>query len=205
MRAHFTVLTPVLVVSSALGLSFGSSSAGSPNELIRAAVTRSRPGENYPVLPSVPTAVRMRIVDEIIDSPDVRAAYEKLDDRKGRHADRSRAVGALKKHGAVWSLLSCLCHPHESVQLDALRSLRQLRDRRCVPFLLIYAQYMAVHEEGSEEATIHGIIHEETAKVLSAVTGVEVVLKGQDPTGLRKGIKKWRRWLVDHDDVEEDY
>jgi hypothetical protein len=58
---------------------------------------------------------------------------------------------------------------------------------------------MAVWESGSENATIHGIIHESTAATLSALTGVRLVLEGQDPVGLKKGLRKWRRWLVEQD------
>jgi hypothetical protein len=75
-----------------------------------------------------------------------------------------------------------------------------LKDKRAVPFLLLYAEYMAVHESGSENATIHGIIHQAAAKTLSALTGVELVLTGQDPQGLKKGLKKWRKWLVLQDE-----
>ena len=48
--------------------------------------------------------------------------------------------------------------------------------------------------EGSENATIHGIIHESAAHTLSALTGVRVELKGQDPDGLKRGVRLWRKW-----------
>jgi hypothetical protein len=84
------------------------------------------------------------------------------------------------------------------VQIHALRALERLNDKRAVPLLVLYAEYMAVHEGGSENATIHGVIHQATAKTLSALTGVRVTLqRGQDPEGLLRGVRQWRKWLCD--------
>jgi hypothetical protein len=73
-----------------------------------------------------------------------------------------------------------------------------------VPFLLIFAEYMAVPEGGSENSTIHGIIHKSVAKTLSTLTGVTVTLDGQDPDGLKRGIRMWRKWLVGHEQADAD-
>ena len=47
------------------------------------------------------------------------------------------------------------------------------RNRR-VPFLMLYAEFMGVLRSGRENATLHGIVHTETAQTLSALTGVGV-------------------------------
>ena len=73
----------------------------------------------------------------------------------------------LEREGAAWSLASCLCHPHEDVQVRALRALERLGDARVVSFVLTYAEYMAVWEGGSESATIHGMVHSAIAQILA--------------------------------------
>jgi hypothetical protein len=170
------------------------------DRLIAAATTRPWPGESYPALPSLSTEMRGRIESEIAGSDRVRAAYEKLDAANRDNAEWFEGVNELAAEKAVWSLASCLVHPHEDVQILALRALERLRDPRVVPFLLIYADYMAVWEGGSESATIHGIIHSSIGSALSALTGVPVEIKGQDPEGLRRAIARWRRWLASQED-----
>ncbi len=183
----------------ALVLSPRSVGAQSPLDLIKAATTRPWPGENYPVLPVLSTEMRGMVSNEIAGSAAIREAYEKLDAIRRRNVEWFEGIKELQQHKAVWSLQSCLCHPHDDVQIHALRSLQKLGDKRAVPFLLLYGEHMAVWESGSENATLHGIIHESTAATLSAITGVKVVLDGQDPDGLKRGLRKWRRWLVEQD------
>jgi hypothetical protein len=108
------------------------------------------------------------------------------------------AEEVLEHEHAVWCLQACLCHPHDDVQINALRAIGRLKDPKAVPFLLIYAEYEAMMVGGSESATIHGIIHEELSATLSALTGIIIRIKGQDPEGLLKAIHEWRRWLVEH-------
>src|SRR5919109_4386115 len=151
----------------------------SPEELIRLATTRPWPGENSPVLPTLPTEIRDGIVHEINSSKNVRQYYEKLDATNRRNVDWFDGVAGLQKERAIWSLLSGLCHPSDDVQLRALKSLAIVKDKRAVPFLLIYAEYMAVHEAGSENATIHGILHQSIAKTLSEITGVTISINDQ--------------------------
>lgn len=193
MRRMFVALTLVALSSNA-SLAFP---VADPSELIRAATTRPWPGENYPALPSLTTSMRSLISDEIRNSQAVSGAYAKLDAAHRRNVEWFEGVAELEKQKAIWSLQSCLLHPSEDVQLHALRSLERVGDRRAVPFLLIYAEYMAVPEAGSENATIHGMIHESLAQTLSALTGVRVSLKGQDPEGLSRAIKRWRKWQVE--------
>jgi hypothetical protein len=173
-----------------------------PGDLVRAATARvGFPPEGYPVLPSLSTEVRGRVCNEIANSSAVRGAYEKLDVAKRRNVDWFGGVAELEKQRAEWCLQSCLCHPSQDVQIHALRSLERLKDKSAVSFLVLYAEYMAVPVEGSENATVHGVIHESLAKTLSALTGEEVTLKGQDEEGLKKGIKRWRKWLVLKDEI----
>jgi len=172
--------------------------ASDPNELIRAATTRPWPGENYPALPPLTTTMRTLIANEIRNSQAISSAYAKLDAANRGNVGWFEGVAELEQQKAVWSLLSCLIHPSEDVQIHALRSLERIGDRRAVPFLLIYAEHMTVFEAGSENATIHGVIHESVANTLSALTGVRISLKGQDPAGLSRGIKLWREWEVEH-------
>jgi hypothetical protein len=166
------------------------------DRLISAATTRPWPGEGYPVLPALSTELRGLIAGEIAASDAVRAAYEKLDAAARDNAEWFEGVAALEREWALWCLVSCLVHPHEDVQIRALRALERLGDGRAVPFLITYAEYMAVHEGGSENATIHGIVHSSVATTLSALTGVHVNVDGQDPEGLKLGVVKWRRWLA---------
>jgi hypothetical protein len=173
-----------------------------PGDLVKAATARvGFSPEGHPVLPSLSTEVRGRVCNEIATSALVRGAYEKLDVAKRRNVDWFEGVAELEKQRAVWCLQSCLCHPSPDVQIHALRSLERLRDKNAVAFLVLYAEYMAVPVAGSENATIHGVLHASLAKTLSALTGVEVTLKGQDEEGLKKGIKRWRKWLVLQDET----
>ncbi|MBO0724767.1 MAG: HEAT repeat domain-containing protein [Blastocatellia bacterium] len=169
-----------------------------PKDLIKAAVTRPWPGANIPALPELTYEMRDRIASEIAGSESVRLAYEKLD-AKGRNVEWFEGVAELEKLKAVWSLLSCLCHPHEDVQIHALRSLNRLQDKRAVPFLLVYAESKAVRVGGSENATVHGIIHESIAETLSSLTGISITIRGQNPEKLMNGVRQWRKWLADQD------
>ena len=168
-------------------------------KLIKAATTRPWPGENYPVLPALSTEMEGGIANEIVGSKAVRAAYTKLDANE-RNVTWFDGVAELEKAKAVLCLQSCLCHPSPDVQIHVLRSLERLKDKRAVPFLVLYAEYMAVWVDGSENATIHGIIHRSVARTLSSLTGVRVTLKDhrQDPEGLRKGIRLWRKWQCEY-------
>jgi len=175
------------------------SSMSDPKNLIKAATTRPWGRENYPALPSLSTEMQDLVANEIRGSKAVNDGFVKLDAANRRNVDWFEGVAELERQKALWSLLSCLVHPSDDVQIRALKSLERLGDKRAVPFLLIYAEYMAVYEMGSENATVHGIIHESIAKTLSALTGTEITLKGQDVEGLKRGIKVWRKWLVEHD------
>jgi RNA polymerase sigma factor (sigma-70 family) len=166
-------------------------------ELIRAATTEPGRVERYPVPPALSSAMRGEVATEIAGSRAVRAAYARLDAARERNVTWFEGVKELEKEKAVWCLASCLCHPHPDVQIRALRALGRLKDRRAVPFLVLYAEYMAVFVPGSESATIHDIVHTETAGVLSSLTGVRVTLRGQDPEGLLRGVRLWRRWLLE--------
>jgi len=187
---HKTVIFIVIIAPVSL--------AQAPKDLIKAATTRPWPGENYPALPSLSSEMLERVAGEITGSETVRRAYEKLDARR-RNVEWFDGVAELEKQKAVWSLLSCVCHPSDDVQIHALCSLKRLQDQRAIPFLLIYAEYMAVHESGSENATLHGIIHESIAETLSSLTGIGITIRGQNPDELKNGVRGWRRWLANQD------
>ena len=169
--------------------------AQTPDDLIKAATTNPGPGANYPPLPALSSKMLERIAREISSSEAVRRAYEKLDARK-RNVEWFDGVAELEKQRAVWSLLSCLCHPSDDVQINALRGLKRLQDKRAVPFLLSYAESMAVYVSGSEQATVHGLIHESIAETMSSLTGIGITIRGQNPEELINGVRLWREWLA---------
>jgi hypothetical protein len=166
-----------------------------PKDLIKAATSRPRTRAPQPDSPALSSEMRERIVSEITESKAIRRAYEKLDANR-RNTEWYDGLAELEKQKALWSLLSCLRHPHDSVQLHALRSLKRLQDKRAVPFLLSYAECRAVYVSGSENATVHGIIQETIAETLSSLTGISITIRGQDPEGLMSGIGQWRRSLA---------
>ena len=173
----------------------------SPIGLLKAAISREGfPAEAYPILPALSTELRGLVCNEIESSRAIRDAFAKLDVVHRRNVDWFTGVKELEAEQAVWGLQACLCHPSEDVQMLALRSLERLRDKRAVPFVVLYGEYMAVVEEGSENATMHGAILALTASTLSKLTGEEVVVKGQDPAKLKQGLRRWRRWLARQDD-----
>ena len=172
------------------------------DELIKAVTTRLWAGENYPLLPSLSTEIKGEIIGEL-KKTSIRQSYEKLD-AKRRNVEWFAGIEELEKQKAFWSLLSCLIHPSDDVQIYALRSLERLGNTKAVPFIIIYAEYMAVSEGGSENATIHGIIHESIAKTLSSLTGIKIQIKGQDPGRLKNGINLWRKWLVENEKPHQE-
>jgi hypothetical protein len=166
------------------------------DQLIDAVTTRPWPGQNFPALPNLPTYVRSNLFGDL-GQKETREAFQKLD-AKRRNIEWFEGIEVLIEHKAVWALQACLAHPSEDVQIKALRGLGMLKDKSSVPFLLIYAEYMTEFESGSENATIHGIVQETIAQTLFSITKIKVEIKGQDPEGLKKGIKLWRKWLLDN-------
>lgn len=159
---------------------------------IDAVITRPWPGKNSPPLPPVSLELRQAVKEELRE-PGVRKAYEMLD-AKRRNVEWFEGIEILEKEGAVWALVSCLSHPSADVQIHSLRGLGRIGGSNTIPSLLTYAESMAVSIGGSENATIHGIIHETIAKTMSSITGIRITISGQDPLELRKGIDMWRAW-----------
>jgi hypothetical protein len=184
-----------LILLFTLGTSAMVRQAASTDQLIDKVITRPWPGTNFPPLPALPSTLREQVSREIQSSIQVREAYEKLDAARMSNVQWFEAVESLEKQRALWSLLSALCHPSDDVQIHALRSLKRLNDKRGVPFLLVYAESMAEYEGGSENATIHGVIHKTVAETLSTITGIQIEIRGQDVERLRAGISLWRDWL----------
>lgn len=166
-----------------------------PGKLLAAMTKRPWPGVCYPPLPALSATMTGNIGNEINGRPALIEAIRQLDPARSNN-DWFDAVAMLEREKAVWSLQACLCHPSEDVQIHALRSLQKLGDPTAVPFILIYADYMAVFESGSENATIHGIIHMSIAATLSALTGISAKIERQDPEALRKAIRQWTRWQL---------
>ncbi len=182
----------VLVQIFSIGVSAQSAiSKSTDDQLIDAVIERPWPGENYPQLPDLPIQIRKNISKEIVNS-DVREALRMLD-AKRRNTDWFLGVEKLEKSKSIWALQLCLIHPHDDVQIYALRSMERLGDKAAIPFILVYAKRMAVLEGGSENATIHGVIHETIAKTMSKLTGVEVKIDGQEPGKLLEAIGLWSR------------
>ena len=152
---------------------------------------------SWPILPSLPSEIVGRIGSEIAASEAIRKAFRDLNP-KNSNAQWFDAIDVLEHEHAIWSLQACLCHRSLDVQVKAIRALGRLKDARSVHFLLVYADYMAISVMGSENATVHGFIHGDLAVTLSAITGIQVSILGQDPEGLKKAIRKWQRWELDH-------
>ena len=112
------------------------------NAAVKAVIVRPWPGENYPALPSLPSQLQENILAEL-ETPAIRSAYNKMD-AKRPNEEWFKGLEELESNKAVWCILSCLCHPHDDVQIRALRTLEKLNDQRAVPFLITYAEYMAV-------------------------------------------------------------
>lgn len=199
MRHFKQALLSNFIVLVMFNLSYVSYSQSSltDDELIKAVTTRPWKGESYPLLPSLSTKLKGGVLGELKNNS-IRKAYEKLNANRG-NIEWFEGIEELEKEKALWSLLSCLIHPHEDVQIYSLRSLEKLNDKRAVPFILIYAQYMAVLEGGSENATIHGAIHETIAKTMYSLTNVKVEINRQDPEKLKQGILLWYKWLVENE------
>jgi hypothetical protein len=182
-----------LVVSALLSLNLYAEAT--PAELIKAATTRPWPGKNIPELPLLTDDLVSHVSRELAADPNVLKAYSGLDAKKG-NLDWFASVSELERREAIWSVLSALCHPHSDVQVHALRSLTRLKRERALPFLLKYAESMAVNIDGSESATIHGVIHQELGKAIAAITGLEVKLRaGQDPEAIKAAAEHARKWL----------
>lgn len=198
LTEHMRNLILLFILLMFLLITSSKASTAECNELIKVATTRPWGGENYPALPSLSTEMQGLVCGDIVSSLAVRNAYIKLDTKR-RNVEWFQGVAELEKLKASWALQSCLIHPSEDVQIFALNSLERIKDKRSIPFLLIYADYMAVFEAGSENATIHGGIHQSVASTLSTLTGIKIEIKGQDPEALKQGIKKWRNWMVKND------
>lgn len=151
----------------------------------------------YPAPPAIAADVVEGCMNEMRSSAEVESSYMRLDARSLRNDLWFDAVEELAKHGAIWSVASCLSHASCDVRIHALRALAQLRRREVLPFLLQYADTLCTSVGGSESATVHGVAQHEAAAALSAITGMEFSLAdGQDSDGLAQATAETRSWMA---------
>ncbi|MBO0858023.1 MAG: hypothetical protein J2P21_06115 [Chloracidobacterium sp.] len=189
MRSLAIIILVIMVATVSLATTYQD-----PKDLIKAATTRPWPGANYPSPPTLSSEMLEKVASEITGSEAVRMAYEKPDARR-RNVDWFEGVAELEEQKAIWSLLSRLSRPSDDVQYHSLRALKRLEDKRAVPFLLIYAESMAVYVGGSEQTTACGLI----AETLSTLTGISLTIRGQNPRGLMEVVRQCREWIAGHD------
>jgi hypothetical protein len=135
---------------------------------------------------------RCALFAEVANHATVSAAWERLNPTKYLNTVRSAAVEELKHERAVWSLAALLDHSSEDIGITSARALTELGDPRAVGPLIAKARRLAVHQGGSEAATIHGIFQHAVADALNRLTGGDVRLQpGQDSAGLLRGIEIW--------------
>jgi hypothetical protein len=162
------------------------------------AITTGSGEESYPTLPRPSSVLRGKAANEMSGDSEITDAMAGLNPKTGNRNSFRARIAALEKKKAIWCLQITLCHPDSSVQIAALRALANLKDPRAVHFLLIYSEHMAVLVMGSEDATIHGIIHETLSRTLSEITGVTIPIHGQDPESLKRAIPLWEKWDIEH-------
>jgi hypothetical protein len=195
---------PEVATSSPAGTDTPETASGQANE--DALLARILPPPNgsarrdVPGCPVLPDSVKAGVAAETAKAPELRGALVKLDpaleQQPNGHESWFQAVEELATARAVFGLSVALCHPHDDVKLASVKALAKIGDRRPVPFLLLVADSFAVMESGSENATIHGVLQHELAQALNVLTGAQVKLaRGQDPTGLRNGIRIWQKAL----------
>ncbi len=165
--------------------------ASPAEKLIRAVLTRPWSGKAYPERPALTHEVKQGVAEELAANAKTKASYEKLDPNK-QNVMWFAGVQELAEAKAVWCLTSGLCHASDDVQVRCARALGELRDRRPVSFMLVVAETFAVWEEGSENATTHGVFQHALSDALNGILGTSVKLKdGQDPAGLKEAVKVW--------------
>jgi hypothetical protein len=151
---------------------------------------------DYPACPPLTDELKRGVAAELSKTPALKGVWERLAPEKS-NVTQFDAVEELKAAGASFSLAANLCHNSDDVKIKSARALGALRDRAPAPFMLAVAAAFAVFEDGSENATIHGILQHALAEALNAITGAKVTLgHSQDPEGLRAGIAIWERALA---------
>ncbi len=157
------------------------------------------PGKGPVNLPAPTIAVRAGVATEVFGAW---GSYKNLGSGK-TNADFSRAVQELIRVKAVWCISTGLCHRNKDVQIRCARALGDLKGIRPARFLLTVAHANAVYVEGSESASLHGILQHALTKALNRILGTSVHLKeGQDPEGLEAGIKVWSAALANKEKTD---
>lgn len=144
--------------------------------------------------PEIPSEVACCVALEMARSPSVASAWSGLDARKPSPPEG--AVEVIAEQGAACSLVALLWVTDIDVNLQAARALAKVPEVThplALPFLLSSIERLAVFVEGSEEATLHGRLHDVLFDSMGILTGVISKHKrGQDPDGLRVAIPNWR-------------
>jgi hypothetical protein len=146
--------------------------------------------------PDFPLDTLLCVEGEIARSPSVRAAWTALDGKKILAGGASEpAIQSLVDEAAACSLAVLVWHSDIDVDIRIVKAIGGVREATgplVLPFLIASAERLAVYVEGSEAATLHGILQQAIAASLDQLTHADVKLRsGQDPGGLQAGAATW--------------
>lgn len=157
------------------------------------AVTGARSNWMVPA-PEFPADVTCCVAVEMARSHSVADAWAGLAQLKS--TPPAGAVDDVVQEGAACSLVALLWYADVGVNIQAAHSMAKVPEvlhPLALPFLLDSIDRVAVIVEGSEEATMHGLLHDAIFESMGILTGlVTAHRRGQDPTGLRAAIPVWR-------------
>ncbi len=143
--------------------------------------------------PPVPTTrLRRDVYGEFGHRPGVLEAFAKLSPRRPS-ADWHAGLAELERARAVACLELALCHPSHGLQREALAALGRVNDRKVVPFLLVFANYLA--DGGGGEQVREGL-HAELMQAMRTITGVPAEGPDRTPISLRNAIAAWQSCLA---------
>lgn len=165
----------------------------SPAEKLLRDATAMRAAWQVPA-PELPLEVVCCVALEMARSPSVERMWSGLDARKA--TPPPDAVSIVVEEGAACSLVALLWHADEWTSIRAARSLGKVPEVThplALPFLLASIERLAVAVEGSEEATLHAMLHDGLFEGMGILTGeISSHARGQDPEGLLRALPVWR-------------
>lgn len=156
---------------------------------------------DVPGCPRLSEEVKTGLARELAATPALATSLEKLDPAPDSVNDGQakwfEGIQELERARAVFGLVIAICHPYDDVKIASIKAIAGIGQRAPIPFMLEIAGSFAVTEDGSENATLHGILQHELAAALNTLTGANVKLaRGQDESGMRKGIPVWTKALA---------